>query len=47
MNKNVLFIIFLIFIRLKYIFLIYLYQDIKKKFIHIYHKIRKNDATLT
>ena len=30
MNKNVLFIIFLIFIRLKYIFLIYLNQDIKK-----------------
>ena len=30
MNKNVLFIIFLIFIRLKYIFLIYLDQDIKK-----------------
>lgn len=35
MNKNVLFIIFLIFIRLKYIFLIYLYLDIKK-YIYIY-----------
>jgi len=35
MNKNVLFIIFLIFIRLKYIFLIYLNQDIKKN-LYIY-----------